>query len=84
MTLDNNKLLLSADNSANGSAKEEISVDYNHNKIEIGFNYRYIMELTSVLDGDNIELFFADSSSPTLIQNAQNDSSLFVLMPVRV
>jgi DNA polymerase-3 subunit beta len=84
MTLNNNKLLLSADNSANGSAKEEISVDYNHTKIEIGFNYRYIMELTSVLDSDNIELFFADGSSPTLIQNAQNDSSLFVLMPVRV
>ena len=84
MTLNDNKLLLSADNSANGSAKEEISVDYNHNKIEIGFNYRYIMELTSVLEGENIELLFADSSSPTLIQNAQNDSSLFVLMPVRV
>ena len=64
MTLDNNKLLLSADNSANGSTKEEISVDYNHTKIEIGFNYRYIMELTSVLDAI-ISIFFADGSSPT-------------------
>jgi len=84
LTLGGNKLLLSANSAESGYAQEEIPVNYDSNKIETGFNSRYIMELTSVLEGDTMELFFADSSSPTLVQDTEDNSSLFVIMPIRM
>lgn len=84
LTLAENKLLLSANSNESGYAQEEIPVNYNNNKIETGFNSRYIMELTSVLEGDTMELFFSDSSSPTLVQDSNDNASLFVIMPIRM
>lgn len=84
LALGDNKLLLSANSTESGHAQEEITVNYDHSKIETGFNSRYIMELTSVLEGDTMELFFSDSSSPTLVQDVNDSASLFVIMPIRI
>ena len=84
LTLSDNKLLLSADSVESGYAQEEIIVDYDLNRIETGFNSRYIIELTSVLEGEEMEFHFADSASPTLIHDISDNSSLFVIMPMRI
>ncbi len=84
LTLGDNKLILSADNIEVGYAKEELNVDYSHALIETGFNSKYLIELTSVLDGDTAEFHFSDGSSPTLVQDSSDLSSLFVIMPMRI
>lgn len=84
LTLGDNKLILSADNIEVGYAKEEINVDYSHALIETGFNSKYLIELTSVLDGETAEFHFSDGSSPTLVQDSSDLSSLFVIMPMRI
>ena len=67
-----------------GDAKEEIEIEYNGDDISIGFNARYIIDILSSIDEDNIILNLKDNISPGRI-NPENDANyLAVVMPMRL
>jgi DNA polymerase-3 subunit beta len=78
------RLTLSVNNPDSGSATEEIEVDYDSGPIDIGFNARYLLDITGQLDGDTALFKLADPGSPTVIQDREGASALYVLMPMRV
>ena len=78
------RLVVSANNPESGSAKEEISADYREEPLEIGFNARYLLDITAQIDGPQTLFKLADGSSPTLISDEGDTSALYVLMPMRV
>jgi len=61
-----------------------LSVNYDSGEIEIGFNSRYLLDITQQIDGGLARLKLSDASSPTLVQDSGDDSALYVLMPMRV
>ncbi len=75
---------VSASNPDSGSATEEISADYKHEPIEIGFNARYLLDIAAQIDGSKALFKLADGSSPTVISDESDTSALYVLMPMRV
>ncbi len=77
-------LTLSVTNPDSGSATEEVEVDYDSAPIDIGFNARYLLDITNQLDGDTALFKLADPGSPTVIQDREGASALYVLMPMRV
>lgn len=80
----NNKLMtLSANSPESGSATEDLEINGNDN-MEIGFNARYLMDITQQIEGSACRLVLADSASPTIIQDVSDDSALYVIMPLRV
>ncbi|MGH6934951.1 MAG: DNA polymerase III subunit beta [Methylocella sp.] len=78
------KLTLSVTNPDSGSATEELDVDYDSSPIDIGFNARYLLDITEQLDGDTVLFKLADPGSPTLMQDRDAAAALYVLMPMRV
>jgi DNA polymerase-3 subunit beta len=84
LALADGRLTLSVTNPDSGSATEEIEVDYDATPIDIGFNARYLLDITGQLDGDTALFKLADPGSPTLIQDREGASALYVLMPMRV
>ena len=78
------RLVVSANNPELGSATEEISADYSNEPIEIGFNARYLLDITAQIDGSQTLFKLADASSPTLISDEHDPTALYVLMPMRV
>jgi DNA polymerase III subunit beta len=78
------KLTLSVTNPDSGSATEELDVDYDSAPIDIGFNAKYLLDITEQLDGDTVLFKLADPGSPTLLQDRDGASALYVLMPMRV
>jgi DNA polymerase-3 subunit beta len=84
MTLSEHKMTLSVVNPDSGTATEEIEVDYDQPALEIGFNARYLLDICGELDSDTAFLKLADSGSPTLLQDREGASALYVLMPMRV
>ena len=78
------RLALSVNNPDSGSATEELDVDYEAANLDIGFNARYLLDITSQLEGDTALFKLADPGSPTLIQDREGASALYVLMPMRV
>jgi DNA polymerase-3 subunit beta len=77
-------MVLSVTNPDSGSATEEIEIDYDAAPLDIGFNARYLLDITSQLDGDTAVFKLADPGSPTVIQDREGASALYVLMPMRV
>ena len=77
-------LTLSAQSAESGAATEEIEVNYTAEAIEIGFNARYLMDITQQIDSDGAQFKLSDGASPTIIQDPADASSLYVLMPMRV
>lgn len=77
-------MTLSANND-NGSAVEEVEVEYSTDSpLEIGFNARYLLDVTQLLEGKNCRFMISDSASPAIVQDNDDLSSLYVLMPMRI
>ena len=83
ITFEGKTMTLSANSPDAGSATEDLEVNGNDN-MEIGFNARYLMDITSQIEGDGCRLTLADAASPTIIEDTGDASSLYVLMPLRV
>jgi DNA polymerase III subunit beta len=78
------RMVLTVINPDSGSATEEIAVDYDDEALEIGFNARYLLDITGQLTTETAVFRLADSGSPTLIQDEGDAETLYVLMPMRV
>ncbi|MBV8168354.1 MAG: DNA polymerase III subunit beta [Alphaproteobacteria bacterium] len=77
-------LVLSASSPETGSATEELEVAYGASPIEIGFNSRYLLDITQQITGGDAEFAMADSASPTVVRDSADPSAIYVLMPMRV
>lgn len=84
MRLEGNRVQFSAANEDSGRAEEEIEVDYSGRNIDIGFNSRYLMDVAQQIETDEAQIALSDGNSPIIIRPMNDDSSLFVLMPLRV
>lgn len=81
---ESNKLLLNVDSTSRGSAVEEIDISYEQDKVEIGFNSRYLIDICNEIDGEKITLKLLDSTSPAIILDESDENLFFVLMPMRI
>ena len=84
LSLQPNSLVLSVSNPDSGTATDELTVEYDAEPMEIGFNARYLLDISNQLESDSAQFRLADSGSPTLIQDDGDNNTLYVLMPMRV
>ena len=84
LALSDGKLTLSVNNPESGSATEELVVDYGYEPLEIGFNARYLIDISDQLESETAEFLLADPGSPTMVRDVKDSSALYVLMPMRV
>lgn len=84
LALDVGVLTLSATAADAGSASEEIEVDYDGTPLEIGFNSRYLLDITGQIESGKAQFLMADGNSPTIVRDAADLAALYVLMPMRV
>jgi len=84
LNLSSGKLVLSVNNPEGGSATEELGVSYSSAPLEIGFNAKYLLDIAGQLEGEEARFLLADPGSPTMIRGADDQTALYVLMPMRV
>ena len=82
-------LRLSAGGDDEGSAEEEIGVEYTGDPVTIAFNPSFLQEGLGALHSDRAELTFTTPSRPALIKPVGEDGTvvpgyLHLLMPVRL
>jgi DNA polymerase-3 subunit beta len=86
LSLARDLLVLSASSPELGTATEELDGDrvhYEASPLEIGFQARYLNDITDQI-GEQVEFLFADGAAPTVVRDAADLSALYVLMPMRV
>ncbi|MEQ3624519.1 MAG: DNA polymerase III subunit beta [Celeribacter sp.] len=84
LSLDEDRLILSVNAPDSGAAEEELAVAYGDEKLEIGFNAKYLLEIASQVDRENAVFMFNSSGDPTLMREGSDTSAVYVVMPMRV
>lgn len=84
LSLDRDRVTLSVTSPENGTASEDVPADYTAESFDVGFNSRYLLDILSQVDGEEVEVHMADAAAPTLIREASDAEALYVLMPMRV
>ncbi|MEL6562942.1 MAG: DNA polymerase III subunit beta [Pseudomonadota bacterium] len=84
LALDEDRLILSVNAPDSGAAEEELAVAYGDERLEIGFNAKYLLEIASQVDRENAVFMFNSSGDPTLMREGNDQSAIYVVMPMRV
>ena len=84
LQLDEDRLILSVNAPDSGNAEEELAVAYGDEKLEIGFNAKYLLEIASQVDRENAVFLFNSAGDPTLMREGNDLSAVYVVMPMRV
>ena len=77
-------LKIQANNPEQEEAEEEVQVDYFGDALEVGFNVSYLLDVLGVMSADQVRITLADANSSALLQEADNDDSAYVVMPMRL
>ncbi|TQS71486.1 DNA polymerase III subunit beta [Rhodobacteraceae bacterium] len=84
LALEADKLVLSVNAPDAGAAEEELVVAYSDERLEIGFNAKYLLEIANQVDRENAVFLFNSSGDPTLMREGNDASAVYVVMPMRV
>ena len=84
LALDEDRLILSVNAPDSGAAEEELVVAYADEPLEIGFNAKYLLEIAGQVDRENAVFLFNSSGDPTLMREGNDESAVYVVMPMRV
>jgi len=84
LALGEDKLVLSVNAPDSGAAEEELAVAYGDEHLEIGFNAKYLLEIAGQVDRENAVFMFNSAGDPTLMREGNDQSAVYVVMPMRV
>lgn len=83
--LSNGEMRIVANNPDQEEAEESVSVDYQGDSLEIGFNVSYLVDVLTVLSSEKVKMTLLDSNSSALLEAVDTDSeALYVVMPMRL
>jgi DNA polymerase-3 subunit beta len=88
LAVESGRVILTVRNMETGQAVEELEVDYDGDPFEIGFNARYLMDVTGQIGGETAEFRFVDRAAatlldPVLVLDPTDVGVQYVLMPLR-
>jgi DNA polymerase-3 subunit beta len=73
-----------ANNPEQEQAEEQVSVEYQGDSVEIGFNVSYLLDVLGVLSGEKVKLSMSDPNSSALLEESTDGDSVYVVMPMRL
>ena len=84
MVVEEGNLKLVSNNSEQEQAEEELEIDYKGEKIDVGFNVTYLIDVLTNIQSDKLTFAFNDSSSSCLVTIPNNEKYKYVVMPMRI
>lgn len=84
LSLDTDVVGIQTNNPKHEAAEDELEIDYKGEKMEVGFNVTYILDVLGVLETDSAELHLQDNGSSLIIHPSGNQHSTYVVMPMRL
>lgn len=84
LNLSENELKITANNPEQEEAEEIVDINYPGGELEIGFNVAYLIDVFNALNSEQVKVSLSDSNSSALIEDATDNSALYVIMPMRL
>jgi len=79
-----NALSIICTNNEQEEAEEGMSVDYDGDPIDIGFNISYLLDVLNHVDSETVTVTMGDSNSSALVTIPGDDAFKYVVMPMRI
>ena len=67
-----------------GTANDKVAADVEGNRVEIGFNNRYLLDALRACNTDRVRIQLNGAISPILILPTEGESFIFLVLPVRL
>jgi len=84
LLLSENNLQVRANNPEQEEAEVNQEIDYQGPELEVGFNVTYLLDVMNVTQGEQVKLVLSDANSSALLSDFDDDSSVYVVMPMRL
>jgi len=84
LELSSGVLTIVANNPEQEEAQDQVTVEYEGESLEVGFNVSYLQDVSNVLDSEKIKITLSDSNSSALLEEPENSDSAYVVMPMRL
>ena len=78
------KVKLSVNSTNSGDGNDILNAVYKDDDLTIGFNSKYLLDIASEVEDQNLVLNLKDSTSPVLIQDKSDINSYYVIMPMKI
>ena len=83
LQLDGDQMIIRATNPEQEEAEEVVSVDYDGDAMEIGFNVRYLQDVLAALETESIKVSMPQENNIAVLEGPGADESLYLVMPLR-
>ena len=77
-------LTVTSRNPDHEEASDEMSIEYEGETVEIGFNVNYLLDAVRGCHSDSIQFDFKDASSSGIIKEAADSEKIALIMPMRI
>ncbi|CAK4070260.1 DNA polymerase III subunit beta [Vibrio sp. MarTm2] len=84
VNLADTEMRITANNPEQEEAEEMLDVSFDGEPIEIGFNVSYVLDVLNTLRCEKVRVSMSDANASALIENAEDDSAMYVVMPIRL
>lgn len=84
LTLSGDSMVLVTNNPEQDEAEERLEVSYSGEELEIGFNIGYLLDVTNVMESEQMKISFIDANTSALIEVPEGGDALYVIMPMRL
>ncbi|MBM5031856.1 DNA polymerase III subunit beta [Vibrio parahaemolyticus] len=84
VNLAGSEMRITANNPEQEEAEEMLDVTFEGDPIEIGFNVSYVLDVLNTLRCEKVQVLMSDANASALIENADDDSAMYVVMPIRL
>ena len=84
LALSDGQIQLSANNPEQEQAEETVSVEYQGDGMEVGFNVSYLQDVLNTIENDKVRLTLHDANSSALIEDPELEDATYVVMPMKL
>ncbi|USD32562.1 MULTISPECIES: DNA polymerase III subunit beta [Vibrio] len=84
VNLADTEMRITANNPEQEEAEEMLDVSFEGEPIEIGFNVSYVLDVLNTLRCNKVRISMSDANASAMIENVDDDSAMYVVMPIRL
>ena len=84
LALSSGQLQLSANNPEQEQAEETVSVDYQGESLEVGFNVSYLQDVLNAIENERVRITLHDANSSAVIEDPVLEDATYVVMPMKL
>ena len=82
--ISDNRLVLTSQNMDYGNARDEVEINYEGEKLVIGFNCRYFMDSLQNMGSDKANIYVSSDQNPCLMTGDDDKGFYSIIMPMKI